>query len=172
MKSLLRLGKLHRLKENVMSNKIQVECKDGMTEPSWISSVSPFVEKVLAYLEIDQWELSVLFCDDPFIRNLNNEYRKIDAPTDVLSFEQGDEYIDEDDVTWFNAGDIVISLDSLQANSQYFNETPNVELKRLLIHGILHLDGQDHENNDSDQEMLQLQERILLFFINDIVFKE
>ncbi len=112
-----------------------------------------------------------MFCDDAFIAGLNMEYRKMEGPTDVLSFEQGDEYIDDQDLTWFNAGDIVISLDSLASNARSFGVGMNEETKRLLVHGILHLDGMDHDSNSPDEEMLQMQERILSAFNNDIVFE-
>lgn len=155
-----------------MSNRIVVGADEGIAAPAWIDRIEPFVAKVLDRLDIDNWELSVLFCSDSFIADLNKKFRNIEGPTDVLSFEQGDEYIDEDDVTWFNAGDIVISIDTLAANSAEFGVTMNDELKRLLVHGVLHLDGMDHENNSPEQEMIQFQEHLLAGFSADIVFKE
>jgi len=150
-----------------MSNRIVIDCEEGMDRPAWLDRVTPFMDKVLKRLDIDNWELSVLFCRDAFIANLNSQYRKIDGPTDVLSFEQGDEYIDDDDNTWFNAGDIVISLDMLRKNAEQFEVTENDEIKRLLVHGILHLDGMDHSDNSPDQEMLQFQEHMLAGFAAD-----
>jgi len=150
-----------------MSNRIVIDCEEGMDRPAWLDRVTPFMDKVLKRLDIDNWELSVLFCRDPFIANLNSQYRKIDGPTDVLSFEQGDEYIDDDDNTWFNAGDIVISLDMLKKNAEQFEVTESDEIKRLLVHGILHLDGMDHSDNSPDQEMLQFQEHMLAGFAAD-----
>ncbi|MGL4982112.1 MAG: rRNA maturation RNase YbeY [Treponemataceae bacterium] len=123
--------------------------------------ISSFVENVLEKLEKQQWEVSITFCDDGFIAKLNREYRKKDGATDVLSFEQGDSYKDENDVSWFCAGDIIISLDTLQENSKYFNVPCEQELYRLLIHGILHLNGMDHSDNSQNQPMLVLQEEIL-----------
>lgn len=155
-----------------MSNRIIVGVDGGIAEPRWIDRVEPFITAVMKRLDIDNWELSVLFCPDPFIADLNKKYRDIDGPTDVLSFEQGDEYIDDDDVTWFNAGDIVISLDTLAQNCAEFGVSPNEELKRLIVHGILHLDGMDHENNSPEQEMIQFQEHLLSGFAEDIVFGE
>jgi len=153
-----------------MSNRIVIDCEEGMERPVWLDRVVPFIEKVLKRLDIENWELSVLFCRDPFIANLNSQYRDIEGPTDVLSFEQGDEYIDDSDTTWFNAGDIVISLDTLRKNAELFGVSENDELKRLLVHGILHLDGMDHEDNSPEQEMLQFQEHFLVGFADDTVF--
>ena len=121
-----------------MSNNVIVDCAEGLEKPDWIKDVQPFMLKVLDYIKKDGWEISVLFCTDSFIQNLNNEYRQIDAPTDILSFEDGDEFIDEYGNTWISAGDIAISIDTMKKNADSFSENYNEELKRLLIHGILH----------------------------------
>ncbi|HOC29991.1 MAG TPA: rRNA maturation RNase YbeY [Treponemataceae bacterium] len=151
-------------------NRIIVDSQEGIERPGWIENVEPFIALILDKLGIENWELSVLFCNDAFITDLNKKYRDIDSPTDVLSFEQGDEYIDDEDVNWFNAGDIVISLDTLKSNAKDFSVDVNDELKRLLVHGVLHLDGMDHEDNSPEQEMLQFQEHLLSGFKNILVY--
>ena len=117
------------------------------------------------------WDISLLFCDDAFIQNLNKQYRDIDSPTDVLSFEQGDEYFDDAGETRFMAGDIVISLDSLRFNAEEFNVEINEELKRLIVHGILHLNGMDHSDNSPEQEMLKFQEELLMQYKNMEIYR-
>lgn len=144
-----------------MKNNVFVDMQEGCDAPSWLEQIEPFLQTVLEKLELDHWELSVLFCHDPFIHELNRQYRKIDNPTDVLSFENGDEYEDEAGESWFAAGDIVISLDTLMTNCKEFNETPDNELKRLLVHGVLHLKGMDHSDNSPEQKMLVFQEDFL-----------
>ena len=115
----------------------------------------------------DGEEVSVLFCSDSFIQNLNLTYRNIDAPTDVLSFENGERYTDEDGNTWLSVGDIAISLDTLPKNALYFEVDADEELKRLLVHGILHLHGMDHGEEHVEKgvepvcEMLKIQKKIL-----------
>ena len=79
----------------------------------------------------------------------------------------GNEYVDESGVPRYVAGDIVISIDSLKKNAINFFVSENEELKRLIIHSILHLSGMDHSDNSKDQPMLVLQEDILKLF-NDI----
>jgi probable rRNA maturation factor len=59
------------------------------------------------------------------------------------------------------AGDIVISIKNLQENSKYFKVSEDEELRRLLVHGILHLAGEDHESNSPEEAMLRRQEEIL-----------
>jgi len=61
----------------------------------------------------------------------------------------------------YSAGDIIISLETVEENSKYFKVSYEEELKRVLIHGILHLMGLDHETNSEDEEMLIKQEKIL-----------
>ncbi|MCK5154790.1 MAG: rRNA maturation RNase YbeY, partial [Spirochaetales bacterium] len=60
-----------------------------------------------------------------------------------------------------NLGDIIISLDTLKRNSNYFKVNYKEEMERVLIHGILHLIGMHHETNNDDEEMIILQEKIL-----------
>jgi probable rRNA maturation factor len=147
-----------------MINNVIVECEEGMPVPQWSQNLAQFAQSVLEALDKKGWELSILLCTDPFMAKVNKEYRDIDGPTDVLSFEQGDEYLDDDGKRWFMAGDILISLDTLVSNAREFGVSADEELKRLIIHGVLHLDGMDHETNDSGEPMLIRQEEILRRF--------
>lgn len=134
--------------------------------PEWSDSVVRFCKKVLTKIDIDGWEVSLLFCNDAFMQELNRHYRGKDEPTDVLSFA---EYADmqekgfssPEDYATITAGDIVISLETLKRHSREFFVTEDEELKRLLIHGILHLTGMDHLSNSPEEEMLQKQEELM-----------
>ena len=130
-----------------------------------------FALDVLNYLKKEDWDVSLLFCFDTFIHELNKTYRNIDSPTDVLSFEMGESYTDENDDVRYVAGDIVISVDSLKKNAIDFSVSENEELKRLIIHSILHLSGMDHSDNSKEQPMLMLQEDILKLFNNVEIIK-
>ena len=160
-----------------MSNRVLVSVQEDMESPSWLESIEPYMQKVLSALNFDGEEISVLFCNDAFIQELNKEYRNIDAPTDVLSFESGDEYTDEDGKVWLSMGDIIISVETVSKNAAYFGVSQNEELKRLLIHGTLHLNGYDHGEAhiepgvEPDDEMLKLQETVLSGF-SDITIIE
>lgn len=130
--------------------------------PDWLGSVEPFIFKVLKLLKIENWEFSVTFCDNAFIRELNKNYRDKDSATDVLTFAQDDVPLPfEVNEAVHNAGDIIISLHTLGENAEYFGVEENEELKRLIIHGILHLQGMDHSNNSPNQEMLIYQEKLM-----------
>ena len=128
--------------------------------PSWTRGADSFIREVLDILGLGNWELSVLFCGNRFIKSLNAQYRNKDEPTDVLSFPLG-ETIDGEDGRVFLAGDIVISLDALGENARFFGVAEDEELRRLLVHGILHLSGADHASNEADEPMLKTQEEIL-----------
>ena len=101
-------------------------------------------------------ELSISFIRDPEMRELNRRYRNIDRTTDVLSFPQGG----GPDMTLL--GDIVISLDTADRNSRRYGITRREEIKKLIVHGILHLLGYDHKKKKERDEMRGKEKEILL----------
>ncbi len=84
-------------------------------------------------------EVAVLVTGNREIKKLNNEFRRKDKPTDVISFPS-----DTEDL----AGDIAISADIAQQNAQLLGHEVAAELKVLILHGMLHLAGFDHELDD------------------------
>ncbi|MBL8968711.1 MAG: rRNA maturation RNase YbeY [Spirochaetaceae bacterium] len=141
-------------------NEVEISL-EGVEDLPWIEALRGFALLALDALGKSDWDLSILFCDDAFIRGLNRQYRDKDEPTDVLSFEQGDRYRDPEGVERLLAGDIVISLGGLERNVAEFGVGADEELKRLVVHGILHLSGMDHADNDPAQPMLRAQEELL-----------
>ena len=158
-------------------NRVFVSVEEGREEPAWLERVEPFLQAVLTKLGYSGEELSVMFCGDSTIQELNRQYRNIDAPTDVLSFENGDQYSDEEG-SWTCAGDIIISLETLPVNAAYFGVSQNEELKRLLVHGTLHVNGYDHgeahieSGVEPTDEMLKLQESVLRGFTDITLLDE
>jgi probable rRNA maturation factor len=124
--------------------------------PRWQKKAKAFILKVLDRLQKDRWDISVLLCGNNRIRALNSQFRKKDEPTDVLSFSLGETVRGR-----YLPGDIAVSLETLYENAAAFNVSPDEELRRLLVHGILHLDGMDHATNNAEEPMLLLQEKIL-----------
>jgi probable rRNA maturation factor len=132
--------------------------------------VKETLDKILSYLNEDR-DFSLSFIDDNEMRDLNFEYRGIDAPTDILTFaiNDGEDFpivFDADDEEFDEIGqemgDVFISLESMHRNAIEFGVSDEEELKRLLVHGILHLRGLDHSTNDFTSEpMLLEQERIM-----------
>jgi probable rRNA maturation factor len=97
--------------------------------------------------------LSVLFCDDAFIRQLNDQFRSVDAATDVLSFGQES----APDVTDRVLGDVVISLDTVHRRSGGDRDAMRAELRLLFCHGVLHLLGHDHATESARCAMAEKQ---------------
>jgi probable rRNA maturation factor len=105
-------------------------------------------------------ELSVLITDDEEIRTLNRQYRSVDRATDVLSFSQveGESAVSEYNVL----GDVVISWDRAVIQGQEYGHGSGAELERLLVHGILHLFGYNHEGDaESADRMMELENMYL-----------
>ena len=124
--------------------------------------VGTWVDAVLSYLEEDG-DFSLHFISDEEMRILNREYRGKDEPTDILTFAINDgEEFPSFEGEEKELGDVFISIDSMHRNADSLSVDRNEELRRLLVHGILHLRGMDHESNDfSTEPMLIEQERIM-----------
>jgi probable rRNA maturation factor len=99
-------------------------------------------------------EVSVTFVDDEGIRELNNKFRGMDKPTDVLSFPLFDfEGTDEPPVDEIEnmLGDIVVSLEKAQAQADEYGHSFEREVAFLCVHSTLHLLGYDHETSEEDE---------------------
>ncbi|MDR0377274.1 MAG: rRNA maturation RNase YbeY [Spirochaetaceae bacterium] len=141
-------------------NRVEVHAEE-VPLPGWADSLAAFACTVLDTAGKTNWDLSILLCNDASIRALNSRYRALDEPTDVLSFSLGETVPDGEGCMRYLPGDLVISLETLEENARYFRVNKDEELRRLVIHGILHLDGMDHEDNEPFRPMLRLQEELL-----------
>ncbi|WP_213167224.1 rRNA maturation RNase YbeY [Alkalicella caledoniensis] len=97
------------------------------------------------------FEVNIIFVDDPFIKNLNKKFRGKDYPTDVLSFPF--------DVPEF-MGEIYISIDTARRQAQEYQHSLTREIAFLTVHGLLHLLGYDH-GDEPDEEMRKKEEEVL-----------
>lgn len=93
-------------------------------------------------------EVSIILTSDKKIRQLNKKYRNIDKPTNVLSFETGDDYL---------LGDIFISFETVEKQAREENKSFEDHTAHLVIHGLLHLMGFDHIEEKQAQEMENLE---------------
>ena len=93
-------------------------------------------------------EVSIILTSDKKIRQLNKKYRNIDKPTNVLSFETGDDYL---------LGDIFISFETVEKQAREENKSFEDHTTHLVIHGLLHLMGFDHIEEKQAQEMENLE---------------
>lgn len=121
------------------------------------AKVRATLKRLLSDLESDNG-VSVLLTDDAEICELNRDYRGKDYATDVLSFPSGDFPEGEK-----NLGDLVISLERVKAQAKSYEVTFEEEFNRLLIHGLLHLFGYDHEGVTKSEaaRMRRLEKRLL-----------
>jgi len=124
---------------------------------------STYLEEIAAniftFLEIEpQSDLSILIENDAALKKLNNLYRGINQPTDVLSFDS-DEINPE---TGFSSlGDIAISFPTAEKQANEANHPVTNEVILLLVHAILHLTGYDHNTKEEKQEMWAEQQSVL-----------
>jgi probable rRNA maturation factor len=109
----------------------------------------------LPLLETGDARLTVVYCTEARIHGLNRDYRGIDAPTDVLSFADGER--EADGSTYL--GEIFIAPAVARANAREYGAPFARELAELHLHGLLHLLGHDHETDRG--EMRALQRRLL-----------
>ncbi|MFA9558775.1 rRNA maturation RNase YbeY [Evansella sp. AB-rgal1] len=108
-------------------------------------------------------EVSITFVNDQQIQELNRDYRGKDQPTDVLSFALNE---GEDDPVVMEGmpellGDIIISVPRAIEQADDYGHDLKRELCFLAVHGFLHLIGHDHDTEEREREMFQLQEDIL-----------
>ena len=103
-------------------------------------------------------EVSLSFVDNETIRGLNDQYRGIDEPTDVLSFPQDDDLPLE---LPYILGDIVISLERAAEQAQEYGHGLEREVLYLAVHGLLHLIGYDHQTEEDKSAMRAREEEVL-----------
>ena len=127
--------------------------------------IASLLRKALHLLRLHRAELSILFVNDRRMRVLNSQYRGVDRTTDVLSFPQSADFSIHDSrftTHEFVLGDIVINLPRAKKQAIENGLTFNEELKRLLIHGLLHLIGFDHERNQYAETKMQKKSKEIL----------
>ena len=106
--------------------------------------------------EIDSREFSVAFVSDRRMKELNTFFRNKPSTTDVLSFPHEPDEFDSDKT---NLGDIVISVEQAERQAKENGLTLENEIQQLILHGVLHLSGYDHETDDGEMNKRELQLR-------------
>ena len=129
---------------------INIDCTD----------LENMIVKIMSHLGCQNTEVSILLTKDKDIRLLNKEFRRIDQPTDVLSFPQNQ---DEDPFIPGEKflGDIAVSLDTAKIQANEHGLILKEEIILLLIHGILHLLGYDHEVSEQEDKKMRSKTREL-----------
>lgn len=121
------------------------------------------LKSALRLLHCNNAELSVLLVGDEDIKEINRQYRGMDKPTDVIAFAMRDgEFAN---VNSEILGDIVVSLDRAKVQARERGVDVDREVKFLLIHGVLHLLGYDHEKSDEDRIRMEKKEEVIVSFL-------
>ncbi|MBN2431174.1 MAG: rRNA maturation RNase YbeY [Acidobacteria bacterium] len=114
-----------------------------------------FLRRAAGWLDADNGELTVIFATSHRIRNLNRRYRDRDESTDVLSFPDGE----SSEAGLIYLGDIIIAPTVAARNAELYGNSLVDEFAMLLVHGLLHLFGYDHESDQG--EMMRRQGELL-----------
>lgn len=146
--------------ENNLEQIVQKMLNYALTQPN-IKEISALKSYDLTDLTLNT---DVLICDDEEIRVMNSQYRNIDKPTDVLSFAL---FADNPEMRIITnneilLGEIIISAQTADKQAKENEKTFEEEVNFLLSHGILHLLGFDHHDEDSLEFMLKIQDEMIL----------
>ena len=117
------------------------------------------VDQIIKRFSVEQAEFNIIFVDNDYIHKLNKEYRNIDRATDVITFALEDNMDIKLDIRIL--GDIYISIDKTKEQAQEYGHSFFRELSFLTVHGMLHLLGYDHQNEQAEKIMFSLQDEIL-----------
>lgn len=144
---------------SVLVSNLQEEVTVGEDLAEFLAGVAEAVLKSEGYGE--EAEVSVVFVDDRYIQSLNCEYRGIDNPTDVLSFAmlEGEALSGQEEELIL--GDVVVSLQTARRQADEYGHSFRRETAFLTVHGVLHLLGYDHQDEEGREKMRLKEEEIL-----------
>jgi len=119
--------------------------------------IAEFVRRILIALRVDDdiHEVSIAIVDDEAMRNLNRQFRKKNKTTDVLTFP-ADESDADPNAKGRPLGDIVISIDQARRQATEQKHSLATEVRYLVLHGILHALGYDHETDSGEMNTLEI----------------
>lgn len=145
------MSKTRQRRGGVPSIDIQIQSPLWRHEPDAEEIVRDAIAAAASSVSAPSGEISVVLADDTMIRTLNRDWRKIDKPTNVLSFPGKAPLL----------GDIVIAYETLAREAREETKPFRHHLAHLAVHGFLHLLGYDHQT-DSDADAMEALEREIL----------
>lgn len=125
-----------------------------------IDILNDYINYVVKKLELEKCEFNIIIVDNVKIHEINKEYRDVDRETDVISFALEDN-MDVKYTDFRLLGDIYISIDKCYQQAIEYGHSRIREICFLATHGILHLLGYDHMNDDDEKKMFKLQNELL-----------
>ena len=137
----------------------------GLVDENWAREVAQQVLKAEGVTP--PYEMSIVFTDSETVQKLNRDYRSVDAPTDVLAFymlpnkttDDSPFIMPPDNIT--HLGEVIISYPQAVEQAKEQGHSVDKELALLIIHGILHLLGYDHEEPEDEAEMRDRERELL-----------
>jgi probable rRNA maturation factor len=136
----------------------------GVVDEGWVRRIAQQILKAEGV--VPPYEVSIVFADSETVQKLNRDYRGVDEPTDVLAFymlhqKEADSSfaLPPDGVT--RLGEVIISYPQAVEQAKEQGHSPEKELALLIIHGILHLLGYDHEEPEEEAEMRTREKELL-----------
>ena len=117
---------------------IKFELKGKLLNNRWLKMVVGSEVKKMG-------DLSIIFCSDPYILDINQRYLQHDYFTDIITFDYCEGKV--------LSGDLFISIDTVRENAAEYGATFEEELNRVMVHGLLHLIGYDDHSPEQQREM-------------------
>lgn len=142
---------------------LSLDRSDGVPAPD--DAAARALVEIAARLEPADAPVGMVLVDDARIREINREFRGKDQPTDVISFS----YLDDDDPSPEPglAGEIYVSHETLEKEAKQLGVDPAQLLVRIGVHGLLHVLGYDHENEDEARRMELREREALTGYLDD-----
>lgn len=135
---------------NFFSENIDFDLSRPVKTKKWLNSTSKSEGYEIA-------DLNYIFCDDDYLLEINKQYLNHDYFTDIITFDNSE----EDNIL---EGDIYISVDRVKENAATFEADFETEMRRVLIHGLLHLMGYQDSDETLKNEMRAKEDQYLLLF--------
>lgn len=133
---------------------------EGITMPKFARTlVRNWIKEVASRHQKRVGEISYIFCNDDKIIEVNRQYLQHDYFTDIITFD----YSEGDRIS----GDLFISLDTVRSNAEQFGQSYDVELHRVIIHGVLHLCGID-DKGPGEREVMEGYENEALLLLDEM----
>ena len=123
--------------------------------------ISKWLKQVAGQRGYRMGELNYIFCSDPYLLAINQQFLDHDYETDIITFDNSDDYLQETGHKGVSA-DIYISVDTVRANGEIYGEGFDRELHRVIVHGLLHLIGYDDVTVWKQQRMRAAENRALM----------
>ena len=131
-----------------------------------LKKIKQTVQVILDALDCPDSEISILIVDDPQIEEFNQQYLNRKGPTNVIAFAMREGEFS--DLSPQLLGDVVISTDTAAREAQIASTSMERRFNELLVHGILHLMGYDHETSEDDARVMEDKSRELMKHIRNV----